>query len=185
MTGVMRAAVAERPGPPDVLTVREVPIPEPRDGWALVQVKASGLNRSEIMTRLGYSPTVTFPRILGIECVGVVADSVSAALPAGTTVAAVMGEMGREFDGGYAEYALLPDELLIPVSTGLDWAVFGALPETYLTAWGAMQALGIPRDRLPRTLLVRGGSSSMGTAAASLKTIPAVTTSMRVSSLRA
>lgn len=91
-----------------------------------MQVKAFGLNRSEIMTRLGYSPDVTFPRILGIECVGVIADSVNAALPAGTTVAAVMGEMGRQFDGGYAEYALLPDELPMPVSTGLDWAVFGA-----------------------------------------------------------
>ena len=69
----MRAAVAERPGPPDVVAVREVPVPEPRDGWTLVQVKAAGLNRSEIMTRLGFSPNVTFPRILGIECVGVIA----------------------------------------------------------------------------------------------------------------
>ena len=164
----MRAAVAERPGPPDVLTVREMPIPEPRDGWTLVQVKASGLNRSEIMTRLGFSPNVTFPRILGIECVGVIAGSVNPALSAGTTVAAVMGEMGRAFDGGYAEYALLPDELLIPVSTSLDWPVLGALPETYLTAWGAMQAFGIPGDGQPRTLLVRGGSSSVGLAALSL-----------------
>jgi NADPH:quinone reductase-like Zn-dependent oxidoreductase len=165
---MMRAAVVERPGPPDVLTVREVPRPEPRDGWTLVQVKAFGLNRSEIMTRLGFSPNVTFPRILGIECVGVIADSVNPALPAGTTVAAVMGEMGREFDGGYAEYALLPDDLLIPVGTDLEWPVFGALPETYLTAWGAMQAFGIPGDGRPRTLLVRGGSSSVGMAALSL-----------------
>jgi NADPH:quinone reductase-like Zn-dependent oxidoreductase len=158
----------ERPGPPDVLTVREVPKPQPRDGWTLVQVKAFGLNRSEIMTRLGYSPNVTFPRILGIECVGVIAGSINSALPAGTRVAAVMGEMGREFDGGYAEYALLPDDLLIPVGTGLDWPVFAALPETYLTAWGAMQAFGIPQDGRPRTLLVRGGSSALGMAALSL-----------------
>ena len=164
----MRAAVAERPGPPEVLTVREVLRPDPREGWTLVQVKAFGLNRSEIMTRLGYSPDVRFPRILGIECVGVIADSVNPALASGTTVAAVMGEMGRAFDGGYAEYALLPDELLIPVSTGLDWPVFGALPETYLTAWGAMQAFAIPGDGQLRTLLVRGGSSSVGMAALSL-----------------
>jgi NADPH:quinone reductase-like Zn-dependent oxidoreductase len=168
VTGVMRAAVAERPGPPDVLAVREVPVPEPRPGWTLVRVKAAGLNRSEIMTRLGFSPNVTFPRILGIECVGVIAGSVNPALPAGTTVAAIMGEMGREFDGGYAEYALVPDELLIPVDTSLDWPVLGALPETYLTAWGAMQAFGIPGDGQPRTLLVRGGSSSLGLAALSL-----------------
>jgi hypothetical protein len=68
VTGVMRAVVAERPGPPDVLAVRDVPVPEPGPGWTLVQVKAAGLNRSEIMTRLGFSPDVTFPRILGIEC---------------------------------------------------------------------------------------------------------------------
>jgi NADPH:quinone reductase-like Zn-dependent oxidoreductase len=49
-----------------------------------------------------------------------------------------MGQMGRAFDGGYAEYALLRDELLIPVGTSLGWPVLGALPETYLTAWGAM-----------------------------------------------
>ena len=145
-----------------------LPRPAPREGWTLVQVKAFGLNRSEIMTRLGYSPDVGFPRILGIECVGVIADSLNPALPAGTTVAAVMGEMGRAFDGGYAEYALLPDDLLIPVSTGLDWPVLGALPETYLTAWGAMQAFAIPDDGRPRALLVRGGSSSVGMAALSL-----------------
>ena len=98
----MRAAVAARPGPPDVLAVREVPVPEPGPGWTVVRVKAAGINRSEIMTRLGFSPNVTFPRILGIECVGVIAGSVNPALPAGTTVAAIMGEMGREFDGGYA-----------------------------------------------------------------------------------
>jgi len=164
----MRAAVAERPGPPGVLAVREVPRPGPREGWTLVQVKAFGLNRPEIMTRLGYSPDVTFPRILGIECVGVIAGSVNPALPAGTTVAAVMGGMGRAFDGSYAEYALLPDDLLIPVRTALDWPVFAALPETYLTAWGAMHALGIPNDGRPRTLLVRGGSSAVGMAAVSL-----------------
>lgn len=94
MAEVMRAAVAERPGPPDVLAVREVPVPEPRDGWTLVQVNAAGLNRSEIMTRLGFSPNVTFPRILGVECVGVIAGSVNPALSSGIKVAAIMGEMG-------------------------------------------------------------------------------------------
>ena len=96
------------------------------------------------MTRLGFSPNVTFPRILGIECVGVIAASVNAALPAGTTAAAIIGEMGREFDGGYAECALLPDELLIPVGSSLDWPVLGALPETYLTAWARCRPSGSP-----------------------------------------
>ena len=82
-------------------------------------------------------------RVLGIECVGVIAGSVNAALPARRR----RPSWARwEFDGGYAEYALLPDELLIPVGSSLDWPVLGALPETYLTAWGAMQALGIAGD---------------------------------------
>jgi NADPH:quinone reductase-like Zn-dependent oxidoreductase len=108
---------------------------------------------------------VTFPRVLGIECVGIVAVSTDPALPDGTTVAAVMGEMGREFDGGYAEYALLPNSLLMPVTTTLPWDVLAALPETYLTAQGSLNTLGIaPGGRL----LIRGGTSSVGMAAASI-----------------
>src|SRR4051794_39492860 len=103
----MRAAVCVRPGGPEGLEVREVPTPRVRDGWSLVRVKGAGLNRSELRTRQGRSPNVTFPRVLGIECVGVVVTSTDPALEVGRTVAAVMGEMGREFDGGYAEYALL------------------------------------------------------------------------------
>jgi NADPH:quinone reductase-like Zn-dependent oxidoreductase len=173
--GTMKAAVATRPGPPEVLEVRTVARPEPRPGWTLVEVKAFGLNRSELMTRQGHSPNVRFPRILGIECVGLVAAG--SGLPVGTPVAAVMGEMGREFDGGYAEYALLPDDLLIPVSTEfatglsiglpaeLDWPTFAALPETYLTAYGSLDALDLAEGM---TLLVRGGTSSVGMAALSL-----------------
>jgi NADPH:quinone reductase-like Zn-dependent oxidoreductase len=88
-----------------VLEVRKLPVPAVRDDWSLVQVKGAGLNRSELRTRQGHAPNVMFPRVLGIECVGIVAASTDPGLPEGTTVAAVMGEMGREFDGGYAEYA--------------------------------------------------------------------------------
>ncbi|MFL5889846.1 MAG: zinc-binding dehydrogenase [Solirubrobacteraceae bacterium] len=62
-------------GWPEVLEIRELPVPAVREGWSLVQVKAAGLNRSELRTRQGHSPNVTFPRVLGIECVGIVADS--------------------------------------------------------------------------------------------------------------
>ncbi|MEU6831224.1 zinc-binding dehydrogenase [Nocardia beijingensis] len=98
---------------------------------------------------------------------GIVAASTDPTLPVGTTVAAVMGEMGREFDGGYAEYALLPNALLMPVTTTLPWAVLAALPETYLTAQGALDALGVAPDAQGR-LLIRGGTSSVGMAAASI-----------------
>ncbi|MER5447135.1 zinc-binding dehydrogenase [Streptomyces sp. NPDC002764] len=166
MSTTMRAAVCVEAGGPEVLRIRDLPVPEVREGWSLVRVEGAGLNRSELRTRQGHSPSVSFPRVLGIECVGTVADSTDPRLPAGTTVAAVMGEMGREFDGGYAQYALLPNALLMPLTTTLPWEVLAALPETYLTAHGALDALGI----LPGggRLLIRGGTSSVGLAAAQI-----------------
>jgi NADPH:quinone reductase-like Zn-dependent oxidoreductase len=163
----MRAAVCARAGGPETLEIRELPVPAVRDGWSLVQVQGAGLNRSELRTRQGHSPSVTFPRVLGIECVGIVAASTDPQLPEGAAVAAVMGEMGREFDGGYAEYALLPNSLLMPVTTTLPWDVLAALPETYLTARGSLDALGVGPGARGR-LLIRGGTSSVGLAAASI-----------------
>ncbi|MDX6630513.1 MAG: hypothetical protein QOH00_2759 [Gaiellales bacterium] len=163
----MRAAVAERPEGADGLVVRDVPRPEPRPGWALVRVEAFGLNRSEYMTLRGWSGAdVTFPRILGIECVGrVEAVSEGSAVEPGTTVAAVMGGMGRAFDGGYAEYALLPERQLIALRTSLPWEVLGALPETFITAAGSLETLALTAGQ---TVLVRGGTSSVGLACLAL-----------------
>ena len=134
-----------------------------REGWSLVQVKGAGLNRSELRTRQGHSPNVTFPRVLGIECVGIVAASTDRALPDGTSVAAVMGEMGREFDGGYAEYALLPNSLLMPVTTTLGrlGRAAGDVPDRAGLA-------GRPGVGPGSRLLIRGGTSSVGLAAASI-----------------
>ena len=160
----MRAVVAERPDGPDGLVVREVPRPEPRPGWALVRVEAFGLNRSEYKTLKGYAgDAVTFPRILGIELVGVVEEvhGDAPAVPPGTTVAALMGEMGRAFDGGYAEYALVPEHQLIALETTLPWDVLGALPETFVTAAGSLEHLDLEEGE---TLLLRGATSSVGLA---------------------
>src|SRR4051794_31304372 len=160
----MRAVVAERPDGPDGLVVREVPRPEPRPGWALVRVEAFGLNRSEYKTLKGYAcDAVTFPRILGIELVGVVEAVAGDAPPVapGTTVAALMGEMGRAFDGGYAEYALVPEHQLIALDTTLPWDVLGALPETFVTAAGSLEHLDLEQGQ---TLLLRGATSSVGLA---------------------
>ncbi len=163
----MRAAVCVRAGGPEALEHRDLPVPEVREGWSLVRVRGVGLNRSELRTRQGHSPSVKFPRVLGIECVGVVEKSTDPAVPEGTTVAAVMGEMGRAFDGGYAEYALLPNALLIPLTTTLSWEVLAALPETYLTAQGSLDTLANLSVDSGR-LLIRGGTSSVGMAAASI-----------------
>jgi NADPH:quinone reductase-like Zn-dependent oxidoreductase len=165
MTKTMRAAVCVRAGGPEVLEIRELPVPGVREGWTRVRVTGAGLNRSELRTRQGHSPGVRFPRVLGIECVGVVEASTDPRIEEGTTVAAVMGEMGRDFDGGYAEYALLPNELLMPITTTLPPEILAALPETFLTAHGALDTLSLePGDRL----LIRGGTSSVGLAAAAI-----------------
>ena len=117
----MKAVVVSQAGDPSVLQLVKRPIPAIKDGWSLVKVMGFGINRSEIFTRKGYSPNVQFPRILGIECVGVIEESSGEKhLPVGTKVVSIMGEMGRAFDGGYAEYALLPNNQIYPIQTELD-----------------------------------------------------------------
>lgn len=162
----MRAVVAERPGGPEVLALREVPTPTAREGWVLVRVKAFGLNRAELFTRQGDSPGVAFPRVLGIECVGVVEDAPGTRFAKGQKVACLMGGMGRQFDGGYAEYTLVPERCVFAIETGLDWAKLGAIPEMFQTTHGAL-TLGLEL-RAGDRLLVRGGTSSIGLLAARL-----------------
>src|SRR4030095_1339023 len=98
----MKAIRVHRPGGPEVLEIEEIPRPEARGGRVRSCVRAFGLNRSEMYTRQGHSPSVRFPRVLGIECVGVVDDAGGTNLTIGQTVAALMGETGRAYDGGYA-----------------------------------------------------------------------------------
>jgi NADPH:quinone reductase-like Zn-dependent oxidoreductase len=129
----------------------------------LIKVKAFGLNRSEWFTRRGESPSVKFPRVLGIECVGEIADSFNPKLKKGQKVAAIMGGMGRDFDGSYAEYVLAPEKIVFPVQTQLDWKIFGALPEMAQTTHGSLyQGLEIKSGQ---TLFIRGGTSSIGLCA--------------------
>lgn len=74
-TGMMKAVVMHAPGGPEVLRVEQRPIPQAGPGQVLVRVEAFGLNRSELFTRQGHSPGVAFPRVLGIEAVGTVAQA--------------------------------------------------------------------------------------------------------------
>ena len=118
MKKTMRAAVLDAPGGPDALQIRQLPIPEPGPGWVLIEVKAFGLNRSELHTRLGFAVGVTFPRVLGIEAAGVVAAAPGGELAVGQQVVTMMGGMGRTFDGGYAEYTCVPASQVIPFRLG-------------------------------------------------------------------
>lgn len=159
----MKAWQIKSYGGNDVFEFNTIPDPQPKDGWVLIDIKAFGINRSELYTRQGHSgDAVTIPRVLGIECVGVVIDTGGTDLQPGQKVAAAMGNMGRLYDGGYAEKALVPRSNVFPVETDLAWTIFGAIPETYLTAWGAIhEGIGLqPGD----SLLIRGGTSAAGLA---------------------
>jgi NADPH:quinone reductase-like Zn-dependent oxidoreductase len=88
MTLTMRAVALRAPGPVENLELRELPIPEPPPGWIRIAVRAFGLNRSELHTRLGLAEGVTFPRVPGIECVGTVDVAPNSDLQPGQQVAA-------------------------------------------------------------------------------------------------
>lgn len=158
----MKAVVVYETGGPEKLIYIEVEKPKVKAGWSLVQVKGFGINHSEIFTRQGLSPSVSFPRILGIEAVGMIVETTDEAkLPIGQTVISIMGEMGRAFDGSYAEYVLLPNQQIYPVKTNLPWEILATIPEIYFTAFGSMNRLKI---KATDTILVRGATSGVGVA---------------------
>ncbi|MFJ6725385.1 alcohol dehydrogenase catalytic domain-containing protein [Streptomyces sp. NPDC091281] len=164
----MRAVVVTRPGGLDALEVKEVPVPVRKPGWVRIEVKAFGVNESEIITREGKSDAeVTYPRVPGIEGVGVVdeADEDSGLRP-GQQVATMMGGMGRSYDGAYAQYVTVPAGQVIAFETGLPWDVVGALPEMFQTAYGSLtRGLDLQAGQ---TLLIRGGTSTVGLSAATM-----------------
>ena len=162
----MKAAITTKAGNPDVIVMKDVGRPIAKAGWVLIRVKAFGLNRSELFTRRGDSPGVDFPRIQGIECVGIVEEDPSKTYESGQQVAAIMGGMGRFFDGGYAEHTLVPLQIVFPFQSNLSWDILGAIPEMFQTVSGSLhQALEIQSGE---TLLIRGGTSSIGMLACQL-----------------
>lgn len=165
MSDTMRAILIEAPGGPEVLEIRDDwPRPQPASGRALIRVMAFGLNRGEMYTRLGHSPSVEFPRVLGIECAGIVEAAPGTAFERGQTVVATTGGMGRAYDGGYAEFTSVPAAHVHAVETTLDWNQLAAAPEIFHTAWGALEP-GLEIEA-GQTLLIRGGSSAVGLVAA-------------------
>ena len=164
----MRAVVLEGSCGPEDMHVSEIPVPKVKPGWVLVKVHASGMNRSELILREyeADEPYINTPIVPGIECAGEVVNPSDSDLAVGQKVIAIMGGMGRSFDGGYAEYCLVPRENLFAVDTDLPWDELAAIPESWFTAYGSLvQAL---RLKAGESMLICGGTSALGIAALTL-----------------
>ena len=164
----MKALVIEKCCKAEDLKVSEIPVPQVRPGWVLVKVHAAGLNHSEALLRMFEADNdyINTPIVPGIECVGEIADASDSHFNVGDKVIALMGGMGRSFNGSYQEYALLPAKNVFKVVSNLDWISLAAIPETYYTAYGSLKECLLLNDK--DTLLVRGATSTVGQAAIQL-----------------
>jgi len=159
----MKAITIEVAGGPDVLTVGARPEPSVENGEVKIRVRAFGINRVESYYRAGSHGTLLPGRIPGIEAVGEVSADPSGTFKPGQKVVAVMGGMMFARDGSYAEYTTVRLNQVLAIDSDIDFVLLAALPEAYLTVWGALdRSLGIQSGE---TLLVRGATSSVGLAA--------------------
>lgn len=162
----MLAIDPDAPGGPEVLVPVERPVPQPREGEALVRVAAAGVNRPDVVQRLGfYPPPPGAPSIPGLELAGTVVATGAGVDPAltGQRVCALVP------GGGYAQYAVAPSSLCLPVPEVLSFVEAAAIPETLFTVWTNLfeRAFAVEGD----TVLVHGGTSGIGTMAIALANI--------------
>lgn len=164
----MKAVVLKKPCKAEEMVLTDIPVPEILPGWVLIKVKAFGINHSEVLLRQFEidQDYINKPIVPGIECVGEIEDPSDSGFHKGQRVMALMGGMGRSFNGSYAEYALLPRNHVFPIQSSLDWSELAAIPETFYTAYGSL-VLSLQLDEKD-TLLIRGGSSTVGIAALQL-----------------
>ncbi|HZW22757.1 NAD(P)H-quinone oxidoreductase [Noviherbaspirillum sp.] len=156
----MRAIEITRPGPPDVLRLCERPQPELKPGEVLIKVHAAGVNRPDVIQRLGHYPVPPGASDLpGLEVAGEIVDGdlSGTALKKGDLVCALVQ------GGGYAEYCAAPAMQCLPVPAGLSAVEAASLPETFFTVWSNV----FDRARLSgdETILVQGGTSGIGVTA--------------------
>jgi NADPH:quinone reductase and related Zn-dependent oxidoreductases len=162
----MKAYVIERAGGPDVLQMRNIETVKPQADEVRIKVRAFGLNRAEAYLRAGKMGLIESARVPGIEAVGEVIDDPAGVFHTGQRVATAMGGMQFTRNGSYAEEVTVLRSNVIDLSDiPLDWAALAALPQAFLTAWGALDhALKIQKGE---TLLIRGATSTVGLAATS------------------
>lgn len=159
----MRAIEISTPGTPDVLQLVERPVPELADGEVLIKVAAAGVNRPDVMQRLGrYPPPPGVTDIPGLEVAGTVAK----VSPGVTTITPGLEVCALLAGGGYAEYCAAPASQCARVPKGLTLLQAAAVPETFCTVW--TNVFGRARLSAAESLLVHGGASGIGTAAIQL-----------------
>ncbi|HZZ67630.1 MAG TPA: NAD(P)H-quinone oxidoreductase [Phenylobacterium sp.] len=158
MTETMTAiAVEGGKGPAEALKPVSLPRPEPKDGQILIRVRAAGINRPDILQRLGfYPPPAGSPETLGLEVAGEVVVG-AGRWKVGDKVCALLG------GGGYAEYAVCDARHALPIPKGLDFVQAAALPETVFTVFANVFEHG--RLQPGETLMVHGATSGIGTTA--------------------
>lgn len=164
----MKAVVITKTCEASDLHVSDVPMPEVKPGWVLIRVKAFGINHSEVLLRQFEAdrPYIHTPIVPGIECVGEIADKSDSRFENGQRVMALMGGMGRSFNGSYAEYVLIPENHVFAVDSSLPWDELAAISETFYTAYGSLSiSLQLSANDV---LLIRGGTSTVGLAAIQL-----------------
>lgn len=156
----MRAIAITEPGGPEVLKPVEVTVPVPKHGEILIRVAYAGVNRPDALQRAGqYAPPPTASRLPGLEAAGWVAavgPGVTRWQPGDRVTALLPG-------GGYAEYAITPEDHALPVPEGIDLRAAACLPETCFTVWSNVMLRG--GLRAGERFLVHGGSSGIGTTA--------------------
>lgn len=156
----MKAVVCSGAGGPEVLSVADVPDPEPGPGEVLVEVHATALNRADLLQRRGlYPPPPGTTEILGLECAGVV----TALGPSAARFELGARVMGLLAGGGYAERVVIHQDLLLRVPERLSLEAAAAVPEAFLTA---SEALLVEAELGPADwLLVTAAASGVGSAA--------------------
>ena len=160
----MRAIVIKGYGGPEALAIEERPDPTLTPDQVLIDVKAFGLNHAEVYFRSGAWGEVA--EITGIECVGTVRHDPREQFRRGQKVAAIVGGLGRNLNGSYAERAAIPRSNIATFESNLPWETLAAIPESYATAWTAL--IGILKVSASDTLLIRGATSSLGQAAVNI-----------------
>lgn len=157
----MKAIIISKPGPPEVLTVEERPIPAVGSEEVLIRVYAAGINRPDVAQRKGNypAPPGASPDIPGLEVAGIIEamGKNCSTFKIGDKVCALVA------GGGYAEYCVAPEGQCLPIPQNLSFVDGASLPETFFTVWSNVFERG--KLKHGETLLVHGGSSGIGVTA--------------------